>query len=263
MSLCSKGWKVGRVTKEGWRISEETVESAVQELTLEAGENDVILLQCLDNSTFYVMNDVTGEMTLPARGEGGFFHEKGRLTVAKDVQLEGLLGKMEPLLGWRKEGLTILVAPIPRFLEPCCDGHRKSEKEVEEEGKRILRELGTFRRAVRSMLIAKKMANVVLVDPMEIIGASMDIEKARAALADNVHLTDAGYDKVAEKIGELISTWQAGRKRKDGGAAGGSDAKRMKLQSGSGRGGWKGSGRAGRAVGYGARGGPNGGKNYS
>ncbi|MFN9898011.1 MAG: hypothetical protein ACK55Z_04275, partial [bacterium] len=80
-------------------------------------------------------------MTVPVPEKDGKVHILGRVSVAKDLQLEILLEQLDPMLESRRELLTSLVCPLVRYMLPCCDSHG-SEKGGgrEEEGKRMLRE---------------------------------------------------------------------------------------------------------------------------
>jgi hypothetical protein len=73
---------------------------------------------------------------------------EGRITVAKDI----LLDQLDPVFKSRKDSLIVLVCPLTRLLISCCDTHERKEG-AEEDDKRLLRELGTPRREIKSRLI--------------------------------------------------------------------------------------------------------------
>ena len=64
-ALGEAGVEVIAVCKAGWRPSVEAVEAIKEELGLEMGEYDVLVIQCLDSSCLYVMNTATGGLELP------------------------------------------------------------------------------------------------------------------------------------------------------------------------------------------------------
>jgi hypothetical protein len=67
----------------------------------------------LENSIFFMLNGETGSMVLPTRDEqDGIFHVTGKVTVSKDVQLETLLDKLEPLLSGYPDNLKSS-SPVP------------------------------------------------------------------------------------------------------------------------------------------------------
>ena len=97
----------------------------IEEMELELGNAEVLILQCLDNNCFYLMDEDTGAMTLPTIGEKNVYHAPGPLVVAKDQQLEQLLNKLSPIFEWRPEMLMLLRTLWCRHLTECCCDHPK------------------------------------------------------------------------------------------------------------------------------------------
>jgi hypothetical protein len=162
---------------------------------------------------FYVL-EKSGAMALPAAGQDGVYHVLGKVVVARGLQLENLLETVEPVLKMRSDMLTFLVCPTIRHVEACCMPHDSlSEEERKAEGERQLRELGSLRREMKTWLIKKGYHNTLLVDPLQAVGAAASIDKARASMADSVHLKPAGYSKLAEKIKEMAKAWLLNKKR--------------------------------------------------
>jgi hypothetical protein len=240
-ALRRKGVEVMEMGRKGWAVSEESVDALLEQLQILAGKDDILVLQCLDSRCF-LETDSNGNVTLPKRGEDGKVHVKGRIIVAKDLLLEILLDQLDPVLRSRKESLIILVCPITRFLIACCDAHAKGDgEEKASEDRRMLKELGTLRREIKSRLLKKGYSNVRMIDPLEVCGAAASVEAARKLMADQAHMVATGYAKLAGAIKELAHGWLLGRKRKGTGSDR-PDAKRIRLDSGSGAGRGKGGG---------------------
>ncbi len=127
-------------------------------------EGDILLIQCLENSIFFFMlNGETGCMELPKKDDtDGIFHVTGKVTVSKDMQLDALLERLEPLLEWNQDGLKVLLCP----LHDCCVDPSRNEQQRKEDGVRMLKELYQLRRALKTRLIQRKIRNVILVDPL-------------------------------------------------------------------------------------------------
>jgi hypothetical protein len=194
-------------------------------------------------------------MNIPARGKDGIVHVKGKVTVAKGMQLNLVLDQLEGFLAGRRDLLTILVSPSVRFVVSCCLPHDNlTEEEKGEEGKRMLRELGSLRREVRNWLYRKELKNVVLVDPLEASGAAASWDKAKGLMADNVHMLPAGYGKLAMAIREAVQRWLVGQKRKATDVKAAAE-KKSRLGGGGGK------GASGKGPGTGGRG-PGGSKGY-
>jgi hypothetical protein len=227
-ALRKKGVDIYMLGRKNWTVSVTSVDAAVEELAFEGRTEDIVVLQCLDNRCFYAI-DSNGSMTAPVAGEDGKVHVLGRVSVAKDLQLEILLDQLDPMLESRRDFLTIVVCPLVRYMLPCCDSHG-SEKGSgrEEEGKRMLRELGTLRRELKTRLIKKGYVNTILVDPLAVCDAAASVSAAENMMSDMYHMKPAGYAKLAEKIRGVATAWLLNRKRKSG-KDGGPDPKRVRL----------------------------------
>jgi hypothetical protein len=260
-TLRRKGVEVMEMGRKGWAVSEESVDTLLKQLQILAGKDDILVLQCLDSRCF-LETDSNGNVTLPKRGEDGKVHVKGRIIVAKDLLLEILLDQLDPVFRSRKDSLIILVCPITRFLIACCEAHVKGDgDEKEGEDRRMLKELGTLRRKIKSRLLKKGYSNVRMIDPLEVCGAAASVVAARKLMADQAHMVATGYAKLAGAIKELAHGWLLGKKRKGTGSDR-PDAKRIRLDSGSsasrGKGGGGKSGESAAGKGDGRKGGKRG-----
>ncbi len=70
---------------------------------------------------------------------------------------------------------------------------------------------------------------MLLVDPLSVLGASNNIDKAWAILKDGLHLKGCHMATGADKIKEVVAGWVRSRKRA-GEALAGTEAKRAKLE---------------------------------
>jgi hypothetical protein len=202
------------IGKTGWKLSNSSMAAAELELRREGRVEAPVVLHCLDGSVFFAVGK-SGAMSIPARGKDGIVHVKGKVSVAKGLQLSQVMDQLEGFLEARKDLLTILVSPSVRFVRPCCLPHDNLPVEEKiEEGKRMLRELGSLRREIRNWLYKKGFRNVVLVDPLESNGAASSWDKAQELMADSVHMQNAGYSKLAGGIRVAMQNWLIGRKRK-------------------------------------------------
>ncbi len=170
-------------------------------------------------------------MALPSRGEKNVYHATGQLVVAKDQQLDHLLGKLAPIFEWRPEILIIMLTPFCRFLTACCDAHPKALEVGLKEGAVMLRNLGELRRKVKTWLVFNKYTNVVMVDPLATFQANADASAAIDMMADTVHLKEAGYHAVALKCKQVITEWLLGKKRKAAAEAAGALSKKPRVES--------------------------------
>ncbi len=228
-ALERRGIRVVPFSHPGCMITRDSVENVVRRLELDCKEGDIILIQWLENSCFYMFNSETGGMELPKRDDqDGIFHVTGRVTVSKDMQLENLLDRLDGLLAWSPDTLKVLLCPLVRYLTDCCVTHQRDEQTLNEEGVRQLKELYQLRRALKSRIIQRKYKNILLIDPLACLGATSSLEKARAIMADSFHLTGKARTDLAAKVKEEIVRWLRGKKRSSDTAAG-AESKRQKL----------------------------------
>jgi hypothetical protein len=240
-ALERKGVKVVPISQPGCTVTRESVDSVVQRLNAELKKDDIVLIQWLENSIFFMLNSDTGSMVLPTMDvQDGIFHVTGKVTVSKDVQLEALLDKLEPLLSGYPDNLKMLLCPLVRYLEDCCAAHPRDEQARREDGIQQMKELYQLRRVLKSWIIRKKFKNVIMFDPLACLGAAASVEKAKAAMADCFHLNARAREIVAVKVKEQIVGWLRGRKRGNDTKAGSED-KRPRLDSAADKGGPSGS----------------------
>jgi lysophospholipase L1-like esterase len=213
-ALRKKGVKTSMVGKTGWKLSNSSMAAAELTIRQEGRQECPVILHCMDGSVFFAVGK-NGAMNIPARGKDGIVHVRGKVAVAKGLQLSLVLEQLEEFLVGRRDLLTILVCPSVRFVVSCCLPHDNlTEEEKVEEGKRMLRELGSLRREVRNWLYKKELKNVVLADQLEASGAASSWDKAKGLMVDNVHMQPVGYAKLAMAIREAVQRWLVGQKRK-------------------------------------------------
>jgi hypothetical protein len=230
-ALDRKGVRCVPITQPGCNVTRESVDGVLRRLMSEHREGDIVLIQWLENSVFFLLNKETGSMELPKKGEhDNIFHLTGKVAVSKDMQLEALLEKLEPLLEWNPDCLKLLLCPLVRFLEDCCEAHLREEQTKKEDGIRQLKDLYQLRRVLKSWIIRKKHKNIILVDPLACLGAASSLDKVKSVMADSFHLNGKASATLAGKIKEQIVGWLRGRKRGSDTSAGG-DSKRQKLDS--------------------------------
>ena len=93
---------------------------------------------------------------------------------------------------------VILITCIPRYiLVPCCGDHCKWSAE---EKTRLLADLTTMKKNIRSQLFMEKLPKVRIVDPMMV--CSLD---STESYTDEVHLSATEYEKIANAVVDLVA----------------------------------------------------------
>jgi hypothetical protein len=163
------------------------------------------------------------------------------LEVVSGYHLEKILENISLLIDGCCGRRIILVMPFPRFWIACCRLARKgSLEELEADKKRLLRELGRFRRAVTNLIARKRVDEVVkTLNPLEVIGVKDDHVSIEQVMLDTVHLLPPCYGMVADEVTRLMEAW-SGSKRKAATPAGNTSKKSRQQPPNQGHGGSKG-----------------------
>ena len=164
--LLAREAQVCTLTQPGWRVSKSNIEKVVGELLSLSPPPDVIVLQCLDNSSFFCQNE-DGSLTLPTRAlADGKFHLTGDLKVASKDQTVNLVKLLVPLLKAVPDADIILITCIPRFMYvPCCNKHCKR---MPEDTAKLKVDLCAMKRNIRSQLFCEKLGAVKIIDPVAV-----------------------------------------------------------------------------------------------
>ncbi len=123
-ALARKRMDASKMGQRGWSLS---VDKDIKELLSELKNVDMTnqVLHCMDNGSFFSM-DRMGGSTLPAKVSGQY-HIKGKLVVASGYALEMMVERMAEVIKEVKAGLTMVVTPMPRYLDNCCEEHGMNE----------------------------------------------------------------------------------------------------------------------------------------
>jgi hypothetical protein len=224
LALAERNVPVTNLARPGWRITAATVDELVVRLR-DVGGGDILVLHGLDANLFvWVDEDMSSRP--PFKGRDGKYHSHGRLEVVSGYHLEKILDNIALLIDGCCGRRIILVMPIPRFWIACCAQARTaSAEDTDADRRRLLRELGRFKRAVSNLISRKKMdEKVKIVSPLEVIGVKDDLNSIEQVMLDPVHLLPACYGMVAEEIVRVLESWRD-NKRKSTTPAGGSSKK--------------------------------------
>jgi hypothetical protein len=129
----------------------------------------------------------------------------------------------------------ILVMPARRFWIACCAQARSaSVEETEADRRRLLRELGRFKRAVSNLISRKKMdEKVKIVSPLDAIGVKDDLTSTEQVMLDPVHLLPPCYGMVADEIRRVLESWRDNKRKATTPASNTSKKPRMQPPEGS------------------------------
>jgi hypothetical protein len=74
--------------------------------------------------------------------------------VASGYALELMVEKMAEVVKEVKAGLTVVITPMPRYLDNCCDEHSggRSEEKMEEDREIILKAVWNLKRETYQLL---------------------------------------------------------------------------------------------------------------
>jgi hypothetical protein len=154
------------------------------------------------------------------------------------MQLDSLLEYLAEVLKACKARQVIIVTPIPRFWLQCCLKHAQSGNQTQDDKERLLRELGTFRRALLGLIMRLKVSKTVhLLNPLEVLNVADSVTDIESIMLDQVHLLSGCYVMLADEAVGVVEGWKAGKRFPD--ESGHQDSKRFKLGPRAGGGGAK------------------------
>jgi len=236
LALAERNVVVTNFAKPGWKITAATVDELVARLR-ECGGNDVLVLHGLDANLFVSVDEDMSSRP-PFMGRDGKYHSHGRLEVVSGYHLEKILENISLLIDGCCGRRVILIMPIPRYWIVCCTQARAATAdETEADKRRLLKELGRFRRAVCNLITRKKMEEKVkVINPLEAIGVRDDLASIEQVMLDPVHLLPACYGMVADEVMRVMEAW-SDSKRKAATPAGNSSKKARLHAPGGARGG--------------------------
>ena len=187
------------------------MEQVVNELVNLSPAPDIIVLQCLDNSAFFVQNE-DGTLTLPVKSRvDNKHHVLGQLKLANKEQVGNVMKLLKPFLTCIKEAKVKLLTCLPRYLhDPCCvdPGHM-----VDKDKSNQAADLTLLKKAVRSFIFAEKLKGVRVVDP-----TMLCITTEKSCWEDPVHLNKEQFAKLADGLAGMIAGVEEPAAEGEGGA---------------------------------------------
>jgi hypothetical protein len=213
-ALARKGLMATKVGKAGWSLAvEKDVSDAIAELKSMGMERKVLIFHCMDNGCFFSMNR-TGGSSLPKRVNKKY-HIPGKLVVASGGALEMMTDEMARVIKEVKPLLTVVITPMPRYLDPCCDEHAgdKSEERRKEEQEKLLKAVWSIKRETFQFLAKAHCKNTIVVGPMEVFNLKDSIEGVRSAMDDGIHLNQGMLGLLMDHVIMKTEENLAGRKK--------------------------------------------------
>jgi hypothetical protein len=233
-----QGANVRYLTDRGWKLSVDSINQAVNSLTEMECTPDLILIQVLDNNTFFVAKE-DGTLSLPVKGKDKKFHVAGELRVATKEQMSSVLKTLKPLLDALPSVPKAMILPVPRYCyKKCCSDETHVTNFGDNLANRIKSGLGVVKKTVRSFLFREKYTGIRIIDPYSVV-SSLGSDR----YADPVHLIQAGYDDLASHVLGVLAGTVEGDKPADPPSTVQNTNKRIRILSmGSGRGSVRGRG---------------------
>ena len=185
--------QVFRLITPGWRITGGGMESMVRNIASLDLQPDCLIIQALDNSAYYCLQE-DGTLSLPARsGVDGKFHVKGELRVASEEQTMALLRLLVPLIKAVPGATVLLVTCLPSYTNaPCCEDNTHMVGRDPGTAARIVADLAQMKKHVRAFANRENLSQLKIVDPVQLLdGINM------AGHVNPVHFPEELYDKLA------------------------------------------------------------------
>jgi hypothetical protein len=182
-ALGEAGASLDRLTSPGWKVTTGNVEELVKKIEDLSTIPDVVVIQALDNNAFFCLKE-DGTMCHPTVLSDRKHHVVGELKVANKDQTRGLLKLLVPVLKAFPNSKILIVSCLPRYTADRCCANTSHLVGMDDAAKRrILADLSSMRRGIRSFIFMEKLNLTYVIDPTEVCGAT-----DAASFADPVHL---------------------------------------------------------------------------
>jgi hypothetical protein len=203
VALEARGFTTATVLIPHWRIGmgrSGDLGNMVREV-IDLQDPETIVLQLLDNSTYYVRLP-DGSRRSPVQLGDGHYHIDGALAVCtRETQYEHFTA-IRQLLDITEKRRCIVISPMPRYWKQACCSDRSHVTNLRDPDYQasMLSALECMRRNLKDFLFHIGRRNTRIIDPV------MDIKRMRDEEAwgnDPVHPLPQVYAKIAEAINNL------------------------------------------------------------
>jgi hypothetical protein len=227
-AISKKGRKAINLTEKGMRITAETVAKLETRLAEDEAEDEaeedemmrekvrddmVVVLWVMDNSLYFA-EDEEGARNLPKRSEDGKYHFEGQVKLASGKQAAKAMERFLPVLRRLRKNRKLIMVPTPRCVCKACCLDKNHCVNRREEGflTGILEGIKEIRRVLRDSCHEWRISNYKVVNGCTLLGLQEESsfhEWEEAMGQDSVHLTEAGYGKMAEEIFQMSEGFEA------------------------------------------------------
>jgi len=122
--LADRGYRVTICGNPGWRALKGTVRGMaekVRESLVDMKPNDVIIVQCLDNSSYMSRTEEGGDLPIRQYGNGKYHVDRELVYAGKEKQLH-IFKTILPILKLLEGRRVIFMVPLVRYINlACCD----------------------------------------------------------------------------------------------------------------------------------------------
>ena len=211
-ALTAAGEKVLCLASPTWRLTAENVAALVQSVEDAAANNPeaIFVFQLYDSSVYFCSSD-SGELSLPKRGEDGKYHVVGELAFAEWAVMKKIFTTSSPLLRAAGGRMKLILSPLPRYVQGKCCEDKQHLTNYRTTG--YATEMGNSLAQIFTWLgdlaHGRRILDYEVVCVSSIVGMEGNPSKKELAKlwgSDPVHLTPAGYQKVAEKMVEMADS---------------------------------------------------------
>jgi hypothetical protein len=230
--LSDRGYQVSICGKPGWRILSGNVNEMVRKVK-EALENlnpnDIVVVQCLDNSSFMSSTEEGGD--LPIRKYNDEYHVDGDLIYVGKEKQHQLFKVLLPVLKLLEGRKVIFVVPLVRYVVRACCEDPEHMTNGDEPGLEInlRRQIAESKRHYKDFLFCAGLRGFKMVDPNPFVpNNEIDEDEDRCWDNDPVHPATKGYEKIVDALEREMERFKTGGVKRGAEAQGG-QAKRRRL----------------------------------
>ena len=208
-ALRAQGDTVNYLEDPTWRLTEENATILAKSLKTAVSNNPTatVILQLYDSSIYYSSTG-PGERSLPSRGQYGHYHVPGDLVMAEWPTFKQIFTSSLPLIRAGGKLKKILLSPLPRFIRCCSgNGHLKNFR-TREYVRAMGKTLAETDDWIRDLAFSKRILNFTVINTGTLVDLDSPTSKKKELAqwwgSDPVHMTQAGYAKLARNLTDRI-----------------------------------------------------------
>jgi hypothetical protein len=197
----SAGYDVQDLTVPGWVASPENIEKMKAKVEETSSDSNTVFIFDLLGNSAYRFEQYDGTQSLPFRVNNRF-HLAGNVVTCALPTFKKLVDGVLPIIAGKRDGIGLIVPPLPRYLFVGCCGQKEHCQNVSDpnHARKMLSDIIGLRSSLKKLVINSGLTNVRVLDTCCVTSCAgtANTESRLCALRDvmapdGVHYLSDGY----------------------------------------------------------------------